>query len=187
MEIDMQIRKATEFDIGKIAHIHVTCWREVYSFMPEFIFRARNYEYREAQWLKIIRDIELKEGLFVLNDSASAVVGFCYCCSNEDAALKAAGELHAAYILPQHRGGIAGPMMMLTMLDALSEKGLSPTGLWAFDDNRIQKWYRLMGWRSAVKRHRFIAGFEFPETGFLCPDEPRLRSRLKRIISARLS
>lgn len=183
----MYITRAKEEDIKKIVDIHVSCWKEVYKFIPENVHKVRTRKFRFNQWKKVLRIKKLETGLFVLKTDLNVVVGFCYCAPNIDKDLEAASELHAAYILPEFRGGITGPLMMVTMVEFLLKQDLHPIGLWAFDQNKIQRWYRLIGFQRTVRRDRIIENVAIPESGFVCPDPYRLLDRMYRKLNENAS
>lgn len=179
----MIIQETTTPEILGIATIHVNCWQEVYPFIPESLHKARSVKYREKQWEKVLKTPITGSKLYSLYPpDRRGLVGFCYCKPNDDPEIDAKSELHAAYVLPEFRGGLTGPIMMRTMVCYLKSVDLEPMCLWAFDENPISRWYRMMGWRPVIKRERVINGIGIPETGFICFDSERLLKRLERLI-----
>ncbi len=181
----MYIEVAKKHNLSTTTDIHIKCWSEVYSFIPDKFHNARTYEYRLRQWQEIYIKKEYGSALFVLRSPSGKVVGFCYCMQNKDMDIDAKSELHAAYILPEWRGGISGPLMMQVMVQYLLHLKLSPICLWAFDNNPIQRWYQMMGWKKVVRRNRTIEGIDIPESGFICPKPDKLLRRLNSIIDAK--
>lgn len=180
----MQIYQATTQNVEIIARIHVSCWKEVYPYIPEKLHKARSLEYRIAQWHDVLQEEILGSRLFVVQpDVSNDIVGFCYCKPNDDTDIIAKSELHAAYVLPEFRGGKTGPVMMDKMVSYLSECELEPMCLWVFNNNPISRWYRMLGWKGVVKRDRIINGIRIPETGYVCHDIPQLKKRLKSLLS----
>lgn len=178
----MFIELAKEEDLGKICEIHISCWQEVYHFIPDKVHKARTWKVRYLQWLRVLKEQKPGTALFVLKQNTGEVVGFCFCAPNEDCDLNAASELHAAYILPEFRGGITGPLMMSTMVKFLMERDLTPIGLWAFDENKIQRWYQMLGFKRSIRRDRVIENTYIPESGFVCLEPDKLLARLQPII-----
>ena len=129
------------------------------------------------------KEIRPQEALFTLHYDKQ-VVGFCMCKPNDDLdAPLGKGEMHAAYILPEYRGGIVGPLMMLKMALYMKENDLSPPILWAFKQNSIRFWYAQLGWERFIYRTRSINGNAIPEYGYIHNDIDRLISRLEHIIA----
>ena len=180
----MYIDIAKAEDLRIITEIHIKCWAEVYSFIPKEVHQLRTFEYRFQQWKAVLENPAYGSMLFVLRDT-DKVVGFCYCTRNKDKDIQASSELHAAYILPEWRGGVSGPLMMQAMVRHLLNLHLTPICLWAFDENPIQRWYRMMGWKKVVSRNRNIAGYGIPEGGFICQNPNKLLKRLNSIIDAK--
>lgn len=174
------IRLGHKDDVNDISKIHVSCWNEVYSFMPKEVHSIRNLEYRKQQWTTWFEKRNDEEALFSIV-SDGTVVGFALCKRNNDPSIDAAGELHAAYILPPFRGGLVGPTVMSLMSDFLHSKGMWPSCLWAFKQNKHRRFYTATGWRPLVYRDRLIAGIGIPEIGYISPDYDTLSLRLERM------
>ncbi|AVX04302.1 hypothetical protein MXMO3_01777 [Maritalea myrionectae] len=177
----MEVEKARAVDCPAIARIHVDCWREVYPYISKQVQNQRGYHFRLDQWKDVVSREARHEALFVLRESGQ-IVGFGFAKENKDVALPALGELHAGYIMPQHRGGISGPLLMQKMVIALIQQDLAPISLWAFKQNRVRAWYKSLGWVSMVARDRVVAGEAIPEVGYIHPNLDELLSRLDTII-----
>lgn len=183
MSIVTGIRSAALSDVVSIAKIHVACWREVYSFMPEEVQAKRDYKFRLDQWLRWFETMPEDEALFVLLDT-DEVVGFAVAKANKDPDIDVLGEFHACYILPHYRGGQAGPVAMMALADFLKESGLWPACVWAFKHNPYRRIYPAIGCKPEVFRERYIAGFALPEIGYRAPDYPVLMKRLNRMCAS---
>lgn len=165
----LDIRVSSPGDVGKIATIHSVCWRDAYQFMPGEVLENRNEGFRQAQWQKWFDEKRFlqKEALFVLEDEGE-VVGFCMCKPNTDPDLpQAGGELHALYILPEHRTFGASFLAAMTLTRFLVENDMAPVCLWAFQKNPIWKWYQRNGFKKMIERNRRINGIDIPEFGLV--------------------
>jgi len=180
MSIITGIRSAVLSDVVSIAKIHVTCWREVYAFMPSEVHAQRGFQYRLDQWLTWFDTLPSDEAVFVLTD-AIGVVGFAVAKANKDLDFDVPGEFHACYILPHYRGGEAGPVAMMALADFLMSKGLWPACLWAFKHNPYRRIYPALGCTPEVFRDRHIAGHALPEIGYRAPEFAVLMKRLNRM------
>lgn len=178
----MFIHIAKEKDAKDIAYIHNKCWGSVYKFIPNEVHVNRSIDFRTNQWLDVLTRQDERDLLLVLNTEQGEAIGFCFCTYNKDHEIDAGGELHAAYILPGHRGGVSGLIMMRLMIQHLGHHGLLPPCIWAFDENPMQVWYRAFGWEPVVKRDRVICGARIPETGFVYRDIDKLLSVLDKTI-----
>ena len=124
------IRAAVVSDVDDIAEIHVTCWREVYSFMPQSVHELRGPRYRRDQWQRWFRERPEGEALFVL-ESGRRVVGFAVAKPNTDPAIDVPGEFHACYIISDYRGGESGPLSMMALAQFLKRLGVQVQSLQA--------------------------------------------------------
>lgn len=170
-------------DIPKVSYIHAAVWREAYSFMPKCVLNARNAKAREKQWRDWFQSKHRFDDFRKLC-VREKIVGFSFCKENEDPDLKeACGEMHAAYILPEYRGGAAGPYLMLGMAQSLLGNRLAPFSLWAFKQNSMRIAYGHLGWTPVVERDRKINGVPLPEVGYIHRDPLKLMDRLQRVIN----
>lgn len=174
------IRSAEVSDVDSIAKIHVTCWREVYSFMPQSVHDLRGYQYRRDQWRGWFHERPTDQVLFVL-ECSGRVVGFAIAKPNDDPVIDVPGEFHACYILPDFRGGDAGPLSMMALAAFLKEQGLWPACVWAFKSNPYRRIYPALGCVPEVFRDRVIGGVALPEIGYRVTDYDALMARLDRM------
>ncbi len=153
--------------------------------MPESILKNRDADFRKKQWLYWFEKTPLDEKLYVVTVDQT-IVGFCCCkpCEDPDAP-DGAGEMHAAYVMPEYRGGIVGPVMIVNMGEFLLQRGYRSFVLWAFRQNRVRMWYGQIGFKSFVQRNRSIAGQGIPEIGYVCHDTNTLISKLRKQIAVR--
>lgn len=174
------IRAAILSDVESIADIHVTCWREVYDFMPAEVHQLRDRDYRLRQWETWFKTPPPGEAIFVL-ESGDRVVGFAVAKPNEDPAIDCRGDFHACYILPEFRGGVSGPLSMMALALFLKDNGLWPACVWAFKHNKYKRIYPAIGCKVMVFRDRVIGGHALPEIGYLAPEYDTLMARLHRM------
>ncbi len=179
----ISIRQAVPSDVLRIAEIHEYCWRETYHFMPSEVLDNRDAKYREAQWEKWFADKPEGENLYIIK-AGWKTVGFCCCkpCDDQDAP-KHSGELHAAYTLPEYRGGVIGPLVIVEMGKFLLGEGYESLIIWAFKENQARIWYGQIGFQEFIRRDRIIAGHGVPEIGYVCNDTDVLMTRLSRQLS----
>lgn len=183
MQPKMSLRMATKDDVDAISKIHASCWREVYSFMPDDVLNSRTAEYRKKQWNNWLQSEADDQSLVVLLGD-DEVVGFCCCKPNNDPDAPARGEMHAMYVLPEWRGGPVGPMMFRQMAVFLTERDMTPMVLWAFKKNPVRRWYAQLGWQKFIERDRVIEGQGIPEVGYIHNDPEKLIGRLDRLLAS---
>ncbi|GGF72960.1 hypothetical protein GCM10011332_28710 [Terasakiella brassicae] len=165
----LNIRVATQDDVADIAEIHEICWRHAYGFMPEEVLSNRDRSYRFQQWQRWFDEDRpnKNEALFVFEDD-NKPVGFCMCKPNDDDMLIGAkGELHALYVLPQYRTFGVSYLAISTLSKYLVERGLAPLCCWAFQENKIWRWYERLGFKRMIARNRRINNVDVPEFGMV--------------------
>jgi len=165
----LDIREANIGDIPTIAKIHEAAWRNTYSFMPQEVLDNRDKAYRENQWKQwFIEDKgNQNEALYVL-ENEDKTVGFCMGKPNDDEMLIGAqGELHAIYMLPDHRTFGVSYLAMSTLARHLVGRGFSSLCCWAFQENKIWRWYERLGFKRMIARNRRINNVDIPEFGMV--------------------
>lgn len=165
----LEIRAANPGDVADIADIHEVCWRDAYSFMPEEVLSNRNRNFRYEQWTNWFEEdrANQNEALFVFEHQEKPV-GFCMCKPNDDDMLIGAkGELHALYVLPGYRTFGVSYLAISTLSKYLVARGYSPVCCWAFQKNRIWRWYERLGFKRMIARNRRINNVDLPEFGMV--------------------
>ncbi len=155
--------------------------------MPSAVHEARSAHFRLIQWKEVLKTQESGAALFALRTNDGEIVGFAYCEPNKDKDLDVKGELKAAYIMPEYRGGVSGPLLASAMVRYLLRHNIRTMGCWAFDQNKVQRWYRLLGFKRVIRRNRIIENVAIPESGFVYPDPIKLLDRLQPFIDAHFS
>lgn len=167
----IEMRSACLKDAEAIARIHVSCWQDVYPFMPKEVHAARGYEFRLDQWTRTLEEQNPNQQILVIEDDGK-IIGFTMVKENADPAMPdARGELHAAYFLPQYRGHAIGIHALNRMIHFLWSRDLWPVCLWAFRDNPVREKYEKAGWTPVVYRDRDVAGVLIPEVGYTLSNE----------------
>ncbi len=165
----LDIRVAHKNDVPVIAEIHEVGWRHTYRFMPQEVLENRNRDFRADQWRRWFEENRAaqNEALYVFEDKGKPV-GFCMCKPNDDDMLIGArGELHALYVLPEYRKFGISYLAIHTLSKYLVERGYSPLCCWAFQNNRIWKWYERLGFKRIIARNRRINNVDLPEFGLI--------------------
>ncbi|MDV7340456.1 GNAT family N-acetyltransferase [Terasakiella sp. A23] len=165
----LTIRAACPQDINTIAHIHEVCWRDAYNFMPDEVLNKRDKNFRARQWQNWFNEnkMDADEGLFVF-EQENKTIGFCMCKPNQDDTLIGArGEIHALYVLPEARTFGVSYLAAYTLSKYLVERDLSPICCWAFQKNKIWRWYERLGFKKMIARNRRINNVDIPEYGMV--------------------
>ncbi|EBA18374.1 acetyltransferase, putative [Roseobacter sp. SK209-2-6] len=171
------IELAKPRDAHCIAKIHVSCWQECYSFLPRGLHEARNEAVRSNQWTSRLNH-QVESKTLVLRD-AGIIAGFAHITKNGDKDMPGiAAELHACYLLPGYRGTLAGPQMMLEMLNCAKDEGWDSFSVWAWKRNPIRRTYEALGLKRKIMRDREICGYFVPEVGYCQTDISETEGKL---------
>lgn len=177
------VRPAHCGDVEAIARIHVRCWKECYTFIPDYIHKARSLRFRKRQWARTIDEMWRSKQPVMVLEHKDQVVGFANVKKNDDPDIPGAEyELHAAYFEPEHRGTLAGPMMLSGLLRHLRDFGARNFAVWVFANNPMRITYRQAGLKRITTRNRQLLGTEIPEIGMLADDLDRLSELADKMI-----
>ena len=175
------IHHAGQEDVADIAKIHVACWADTYKFMPQELLDKRDISTRHTQWSREIADKNPGSQLFKVC-FIDEIIGFGFAKISEDRRIPiGAGELHAGYILANHRRSAAGPLIMAAMAAHHINNGVSTLSLCVFKQNRVGITYRALGWQQVFEGDRNICGHMLPEFGMIHKDPDGLILRLENM------
>jgi hypothetical protein len=178
----LKTREAEIDDAKDIARVHVECWMSCYSFISPRIHELRSLEFREKQWVNIIKSDEYSIKPIVITDD-DVIVGFCFAKQNDDPDIDADVELHACYVLAEYRGGLAGPMVIRSMIERVIGMKYRRASVWVFDQNPMKRTYFFAGLKIKVRRDRILYGENISEIGLICSDLPKLIEKIDRVIA----
>lgn len=136
---DYVIRRATLDDAAALALVHEATWRETYAgLMSEQMLDALTADARTEAWRRILSGEAGYLGTTYVAEAGGKLVAYASCGRQRDAELAAkgyAGEFAAVYVLntAQRRG--VGTGLMRTMMEDLTERGLTGFTLWVPRDN----------------------------------------------------
>jgi len=103
----MTVRKATQTDVGPIAHVHVAAWQACYrGLMPDEFLDRLSVSDREASWRKALD--AAGRTLLVCRSERQTVGAACGPTRYQDKDASLVGELYAFYVLPDFWGGECG-------------------------------------------------------------------------------
>lgn len=141
----IEVRRATEGDVGTIARIQVEAWRSGYrGQLPDAVIEFRSVEDRRQRWQQVLS--QPGHDLLVAV-RANAVLGFCSLIPSRDSGASAqTGEIAALYVAPEHWRSGAGRQLMLASREAASQRGYRELTLWVLRTNqRARAFYESMG------------------------------------------
>jgi ribosomal protein S18 acetylase RimI-like enzyme len=149
----MTIRAATPADAEAIARVHVQAWHESYrGLLPDRIIAEKSIERRTALWRSALADPARAPILRVIED-AGEVVGFGSAGRARSAALGAAGEIAAIYLLDRVKRRGFGRALFGELRNTLEAAGYADTGLWVLTGNTpARRFYEALGGRAGATR-----------------------------------
>ncbi len=179
------VEPAVREDLAGIARIHVDCWREIYTFVPESVHKARNLTFRYEQWEEVLLQDRQNEVLLAVRLDGD-LVGFAHANDAGDPDIPEARSLfNAAYFKPGIRKQSVGVYVMDAMVNFAIERDLWPACLWAFEKNPGRDRNAAAGWQEKIHRNRVIENIAIPEVGYLSPETPaELYGRMNRRLAA---
>lgn len=146
----MRVRPAALADASHLAELHVRSWRTGYrGLLPQPLLDGIDPVERLARWDAILQSTDWPgEGTLVAEDGAE-LVGFARLCPERDAQLRAAGEVAAFHVAPNHWRTGVGRRLMRAALAQLTDAGFHTAILWVLSGNeRAIRFYEATGWRA---------------------------------------
>ena len=129
------IRPARPDDATGIAHVHSTSWRQTYrGIVPQSYLDDMHPEKTIERWREAALGKHPGTHLLVAEEGGK-IMGFEVYGPAREPAFGYAGELYAAYFLPEAMGKGLGTQMMKTVVRDLSAQGLNDLIVWVMEAN----------------------------------------------------
>ena len=153
------IRAARAKDARAVAEVHVASWRDTYrGLLPDEYLERLSVDDREATWLGVFADPDLRSGAFVA-EVDGRIVGFAsFGPSRDEDASERTGEVPAIYVDPAVLGTGVGRELLEAATMALRDANFARGTLWVLAANSLaRRFYEEAGWGwdGAVSTHLF--------------------------------
>ncbi|HVF03898.1 MAG TPA: GNAT family N-acetyltransferase [Frankiaceae bacterium] len=172
------IRRATPADAEAVARVQVATWRAAYAgLIPAPVLDALSVPAGTARWDGLLRDPAVPT--WVAEDGAE-VVGFATAGPARDADAPGAGEIYAAYVLPEAQGSGRGRALLDAGLAWMETAGHVCGTLWVLTANAAGRaFYEACGWRpDGAARGIDVGGAVVDEVRY------RISTRATRVLTA---
>jgi GNAT superfamily N-acetyltransferase len=147
---EVRIRPAVLADASRLAELHVRSWQAGYrGLLPQSLLDGLDPVARLARWEAILQDTNWPGQGTLVAEEGNELVGLARLCPERDTRLRAAGEVAAFHVAPEHwRQGI-GRRVMSAALSRLTEAGFDRAILWVLTGNEAAiRFYKATGWRA---------------------------------------
>jgi GNAT superfamily N-acetyltransferase len=146
---EVRIRAAVLADASHLAELHVRSWQAGYrGLLPQPLLDGLDPVARLARWEAILQDTDWPgQGTLVAEDG-NELVGLARLCPERDTQLRAAGEVAAFHVAPEHwREGVGRRLMSAAL--SLTDAGFDRAILWVLSGNEAAiRFYEATGWRA---------------------------------------
>jgi L-amino acid N-acyltransferase YncA len=142
------IRPGRVADAEGIAHVHSTSWRHAYrGIVPQSTLDEMHPEKTVSRWQSAISGEAMAGAHLLVAEEGVRIVGFQVYGPAREPSFGYAGELYAAYFLPEAMGKGLGTQMMKTVVHDLTAQGLNDMIVWVMEANeRGRRFYeKLLG------------------------------------------
>jgi len=162
--VDARVRPARAQDAAAIAQVRFESWQGAYGeLIAPRAFARFDRAAGAARWTERLATGAVRA---YVADIDGTVVGFANYGPCRDDDLRAAGELYAIYVRPEHWSAGIGRALLSAAVGSLSAR---PAVLWVLRDNRrARRFYELAGWSAdgAAKDAELLGGLTLPEVRY---------------------
>lgn len=142
----MRIRKAAVEDARGIAHVHVECWKTTYKgFFSDLYLSSLDTGQRERQWIWNFNNPNPNEAVFVAENDAGEIIGFCSGGQARTQEFTYEAELYAIYILKPYQQQGVGGQLVSALVSHLKANQYNSFMLWVLAGNPSVEFYNRMG------------------------------------------
>lgn len=172
----MEIRNAQPADVGAIAKVHVDSWRSTYrDVLPKSYLNDLSYDARETMWQASFGP-ESTSFLVVAEDDGK-IAGFAGGGETHRDTPEARlydGELYAVYMQDSYQRRGVGRRLVVSVAEALIERGYSNMITWVLEDNAACRFYERLGGEYLGSKTVEIADMSLRAVAYGWPDASTL-------------
>ncbi|HNW83727.1 MAG TPA: GNAT family N-acetyltransferase [bacterium] len=147
MNNEITVRKVNGSDMGSVAEIAVTTWRDAYKgiMTDEYLYR-HGVEDRKASFQTFFMEMAQENSSFFVAEKDGTVIGFAMCGKARDDLEPFKGEVYALYVHPHFQKSGAGTQLFNEVGNYLNSNGFYPSMLWVLKDNHTAgRFYEKLG------------------------------------------
>ena len=174
------IRPAKPADAQAIARVHLASWRTTYrGIVPDAYLASLSVDQRTAMWANALARSGGGRSVHVAEDEAGTIVGFATGGPERTDHPSFRGELHAIYVLAEHQRQGLGRRLLLPVVVALIDAGITSLLAWVLADNPSRRFYESLGGTPIAEQRIDIGGASLTEVAFAWPTLIPLATRLR--------
>ena len=132
----VRIRPGRPPDADAIAHVYIEAWRSAYAgLVPNAVLVRMSVGAQAREWAQQLSRRKLADSVLVADLSGHGIIGFGSCGSARHTILSHAGEIYTLYVSPEHHDRGVGRALLLSLFDALIDRGLNSAVVWVLAQN----------------------------------------------------
>jgi GNAT superfamily N-acetyltransferase len=161
------IRPAELSDARAIAKVQVDTWRTTYrGIMSSDFLAALSYEQREADWRRVLSDLDPNRLGYVATDDSESVIGFIHGGPEREGRSEYGGEIYAIYVLEAFQRRAVGRRLTATLAQKLIDTGLLSLLVWVLEENRFRAFYEALGGQLLGQKQITVGGGPLVEVAY---------------------
>ena len=162
------VRRARHTDADAIARVHVDSWRSTYAgILPDDLLLNMDAEAHEARWWRHMLARPRHDHLvFVAEDDLDGVIGFASGGSSRRSRETGEGEIYTLYVDDDFHGEGHGRSLVLTLAEALADRGKETLVVWVLKENPARYFYEDLGGAYVARRPGRLQGADIEEHAF---------------------
>ena len=163
----VRIRPGRSADAEAIAHVYIEAWRSAYAgLIPNAVLLRMSVGAQTRDWAQQLSRRKMADSILVADLSGQGVIGFGSCGAARRTVLSQAGEIYTLYISPEHQERGVGRALLLSLFDALIDRGLNSAVVWVLSQNPARFFYEAMGGRRIAEKKERLWNTVVPQAAY---------------------
>jgi ribosomal protein S18 acetylase RimI-like enzyme len=163
----VRIRPGRPPDADAIAHVYIEAWRSAYAgLVPNAVLVRMSVGVQAREWAQQLSRRKLVDSVLVADLSGHGIIGFGSCGSARHTILSHAGEIYTLYVSPEHHDRGVGCALLLSLFDALIDRGLNSAVVWVLAQNPARFFYEAMGGRRVAEKKERLWNTVLPQAAY---------------------
>src|SRR5512144_750293 len=163
----VRIRPGRPADAEAIAHVYTEAWRSAYAgLVPNAVLVRTPAPAQPRERAHQLSRRKLADSILVADLSGHGIIGFGSCGAARRTLLAHAGEIYTLYVAPEHQEHGVGRALLLSLFDALIDRGMNSAVVWVLAQNPARFFYEAMGGRRIAEKQERLWNTLLPQAAY---------------------
>ena len=163
----VRIRPGRPADAEAISHVYIEAWRSAYAgLIPNAVLVRMSVGAQARDWAQQLSRRKVADSILVADLSGHGIIGFGSCGAARRTVLSQAGEIYTLYVSPEHQERGVGRALLLSLFEALIDRGLNSAVVWVLAQNPARFFYEAMGGRRIAEKKERLWNTLVPQAAY---------------------